>query len=285
MNKRRLTARSNPYRNLHFIDFIAEIKQNLPTLEQKHTMKPISQILFWILVVVLLTLGFGFSDHNYLYSFYFVSFLLPVIVGTSYFYNLVLIPRYLLKKKYLKFTLYCIYTLIISMYLETIVIFLAFTLLANYQYQNMNPVTTNIFVLALTLYAVVFLNAFILLVKEYIAGQENIRKLRSEKEKLTKGYLLVRADRKTVRILFEDIEYIESLGDYVKIIPSSGKSIITREKISQLHKRLPSDFLRIHRSFLVNRNKITSFSREEVSIHGTTLPVSRTYKHEVRRKI
>ena len=248
-------------------------------------MKLFFQIIFWILVIVLLTLAFGFTAHNYLYSFYFVSFLLPVIVGTSSFYNLVLIPWYLLKKKYFKFTLYSIYTLIISMYLEMIVIFLAFILLANYRYQNMNPVTTNIFVLVLTLYAIVFLNAFILLVKKYFTGQENIKKLRSEKDKLTKGYLLVRSNRKTVRILFEDIEYIESLGDYVKIISSSGKNIITREKISQLQKRLPSGFLRIHRSYLVNRNKITSFTRETVSVHETILPVSRTYKHEVRGKI
>ncbi len=248
-------------------------------------MKPILQILFWVLVVALLTLVFGYTDHNYLYSFYFVSLLLPVIVGTSYFYNLVLIPRYLLKKRYLKFALYCIYTLIISMYLEMLVIFLAFILLAHYQYEDMNPVTTNIFVLLLTLYAVVFLNAFVLLVKKYLAGQEHLRELASEKEKLTRGYLLVRADRKTVRILYEHIEYIESLADYVKIITSQGRNIITREKISRLQKRLPAAFLRIHRSYLVNRDKITSFSSEEVSLGEVTLPVSRTYRQEVSRLI
>ena len=248
-------------------------------------MRPVFHILFWILVVVLLTLAFGFTDHNYLYSFYFVSFLLPVITGTSYFYNLVLIPRYLLKKKYLKFALYSVYTLIISMYLEMLVIFLTFILLANYQYGEMNPVTTNIFVLVLALYAVVFLNAFILLVQKHFADQENIGKLRSEKDKLTRGYLLVKAGRKTVRVLFDEIEYIESLGDYVKIILTQGKNIITREKISRLQKRLPSDFLRIHRSYLVNRNRITAFSREEVSLGDATLPVSRTYRQEVNLRI
>ncbi len=248
-------------------------------------MKPVHQIIFWILVIILLTFTFGYSHHNYLYSFYFVSFLLPVIVGTSYFYNLFLIPRYLLKKRYLKFILYSIYALIISMYLEMMVIFLAFTILANYHYQDMNPVTTNIFVLAVTLYAVVFLNAFILLVKKYFVDQENIKRLRADKEKLNKGYLPVRADRKTVRIRYEDIEYIESLGDYVKIIPSSGKTIITREKISRLQEKLPSGFLRIHRSFIVNRDRIKSFSRGEIVLDKITLPVGRTYRNKIRPDI
>ena len=247
-----------------------------------HVMKPVGQLIFWTLVIILLTLAFGYAHHSYLYAFYFVSFLLPVIVSTSLYYNQVLIPRYLLKKKYLKFGLYALYTLVISMYLEMIVVFLAFILLANYYYQDMIPVTTNIFVLAITLYAIVFLNAFILLVKKYLSDQEKLKMLKSEQEKLKTGHLLVRSERKQVRIRYEDIEYIESLGDYVKIILSSGERVITREKISRLAERLPSYFLRIHRSFLVNRHRIRSFTRGEILLENDiSLPVSRKYKDRI----
>ncbi|MCD6543636.1 MAG: LytTR family transcriptional regulator [Flavobacteriaceae bacterium] len=244
-------------------------------------MKLINQILFWILVVIILTLVFGISYESFLHSFYFVSFLLPVILGTSWFFNYFLVPRYLLKKRYLKFGLYSIYALIISIYLEMVVIFLTFILLANYQYNNMSPVASNIFVLVLTLYCIVFLNAFILLVKIFFDNQKNIKVLNAEKEIHEKGYILVRADRQTLKIIFEDIEYLESMGDYVKIITSSGGKIITHEKISKLGQKLPEGFIRIHRSYIVNRDKIQSFSKEQLTLPGTVLPISRTYKNEV----
>jgi len=191
----------------------------------------------------------------------------------------------LLKKKYLRFALFSVYALVVSMYLEMIVIFLAYIILANYQYNNMIPVATNIFVLAVILYLIVLLNAFILLVRTYFSNQENLNRLKTEKDKLSKGYILVKADRRNARILFDEIEYIESLGDYVKIITSSGKKIITREKISRLQKRLPEDFLRIHRSFVVNRNKIKAYSKGQITMNDTVLPVSRTYKKELDHKI
>ena len=244
-------------------------------------MKLINQIFFWILVVIILTLVFGISYESFLHSFYFVSFLLPVILGTSWFFNYFLVPRYLLKKRYLKFGLYSIYALIISIYLEMVVIFLTFILLANYQYNNMSPVASNIFVLVLTLYCIVFLNAFILLVKIFFDNQKNINLLNTEKKKHEKGYILVKANRKTFKIMFEKIVYLESMGDYVKIISSSGGKIITHEKISKLKKRLPEDFIRIHRSYIVNRGKIQSFSKEQLTVNETILPISRTFRQEV----
>jgi len=165
--------------------------------------------------------------------------------------------------------------------MEMIVIFAAFALFANYQIGNMNPVTANIFILAITLYCVVFLNAFLLLVKTYFNDQENIRIIQAEKEKFEKGYLLVKTNRQTSKIVFDEIEYIESLGDYIRIISSERERIITREKISKVQKRLPSNFLRIHRSYLINCNKIQSYSKEQVTVNGIELPVSRTYKKEV----
>ncbi len=244
-------------------------------------MKQKNQIIFWILVVVLLTLVFGISYKSFLQAFYFVSFLFPVILGTSRFFNYYLVPRYLMKKNYLKFGLYSIYTIIISMYLEMMVIYLVFMLLANYQYKNMTPVTTNIFVLALIMYGIVFLNAFILLIKIYFDNQKNLHVLEAEKEIKGKGYILVRANRKTVKILFDDIEYLESMGDYVKIHTSLQRKVITHEKISILSKRLPDDFIQIHRSYIVNRNKIQSFSKEQLTLMDAVLPISRTFKQKV----
>lgn len=245
-------------------------------------MKLFGQVLFWLLVILLLTLLFGSSDSNYTESFYFVAMLLPVIVGTSYFFNDYLVPRYLFKRRLFKFILYALYMLIISAWLEILVIMLAFVMLANYQYKNMNPVSTNVFVLAVTLYCIVLLYGFILLVLRSFRHQKRMQKLEEEIDKQKNDFLIVRAERKMNKIPRDEIEYLESLGDYVKIITSSGAPLITKEKISKLAEKLPDSFLRIHRSYIVNSNKIQAYNKEGISLKDNTqLPISRTYKKKV----
>ena len=81
-----------------------------------------------------------------------------------------------------------------------------------------------------------------------------------------------------VKILLQEILYIESLKDYV-LIHLPGKRIITKQKISYLEEKLPEDkFLRIHRSFLVSLDKIQAFSPSHVEINEKELPIGRSYK-------
>jgi two-component system, LytTR family, response regulator len=241
--------------------------------------------IFWITTFLILTLFFGRSYESLSQSFFFVSFLFPVIVGTSYLVNAYLVPRFLLERKYFKFGLYFIYTLVFSVYLEMLVMTLSLVLFANFKYDALNPRTTDIIYLTVVLYFFVFLNTIILLLREYFIGQERVRKLEAEKEKLSRGYLLVRSERKNTQLSYEQIEYVESLGNYARIITSEGETILTKEKISSLKERLPDSFLRIHRSILVNRDKIQSFNREIITVNAVELPLSRKYKGEVLRAI
>jgi len=243
-----------------------------------------THIVFWIVLTALLTGIFGKVFESFILSFYFVAILLPVAVGTSYFFNYFLVPRYLLKR-YGKFTLYFAYLLVVSTWLEMWVITGSFILLADFDAGNLSPVVTNVFILAIILYFIVFLTAFLLLIKQSFAIQKKSESLKAEKNKFLKGYLTVRADRQQAKILFEDIDYIESMGDYVKIITNSDEPIITRERISHIIKKLPENFLRIHRSFIVNGQKVELFSKTELQVNGSNLPISRTYKKEVNRKL
>ena len=111
-------------------------------------------------------------------------------------------------------------------------------------------------------------------------GREIIR-LEDQQSRLEKGYFTVRSNRRTSRIEYDNMTYIESLADYIKIHQEDGGEIISREKISHIEKELPDRFLRIHRSFIVNTAKITSYSREEVILGEIELPVSRTYRNQV----
>ena len=98
-------------------------------------------------------------------------------------------------------------------------------------------------------------------------------------------FIFVRSERKMVKINFDEILYIESLSDYIKIF-TKKKTIITRETISNMEAKLPnSRFLRIHRSFLVGIDKIDTYTNEFVEVANEELPISRTYKESVLQKL
>lgn len=242
-------------------------------------MRTTQHILFWFLVMVFLTITFGQADGQYMKSFYYVSFLLPVAIGTSYFFNYYLVPKYLLKQRYFKFGLYCLYTLIISLYFEELVLTTSFILLANYKYANLNPYSTNLFLLTTTIYFIVFVNAFILLIKRYQRKEHLLSRMEEQNEKNKTEQIIVRVDRQNKPIDLDDLMVIESLADYVKL-HLTRESVITKEKISQLQEKLPDYFIRVHRSFIVNKNHIDTYSKEELTIGQMTIKISRTYKKE-----
>lgn len=99
-------------------------------------------------------------------------------------------------------------------------------------------------------------------------------------------YIFVRSDRKMVKIEFSKINYIESVSDYVKIC-MFNKNVITRETITNIEAKLPQkDFIRTHRSFIVSIDKIESLTNEVIELVGKKeIPISRSYKNEVLKKI
>ena len=113
---------------------------------------------------------------------------------------------------------------------------------------------------------------------------EIVQKAGSE-PKSNHSFLYLRADRKMVKILFDEILFIESLKDYIKIV-TINKTIISRQSISSLENMLPKDsFLRIHRSYIVAINRIDSFNGELIDIAKNELPIGRLFKHEVNKQL
>ena len=98
-------------------------------------------------------------------------------------------------------------------------------------------------------------------------------------------HLFVRADRKNVKVLLDDILYLESLKDYVRIVTTQEK-ITTKETITHFEEVLPKErFLRVHRSFIVAKDKITAHSADGLDIGKTPIPVGRMYKLAVEKEI
>jgi len=237
------------------------------------------EIFFWLAVSLILVVIFGNSAGSYIHAFYFISFLMPICIATSWFINSILVPEYLLKRKYPKFFLYLVYTLIISLNLLIVLVFIAFLLLAYYEMNNMWSIMTDFRVMPLIMYLIVLIYGFISLVKQYF-------ELQSLNESGTKGeeeYIVVRSERKNRRIELSTVIYIESMADYVRIFLENGERIITRTNISLLDNKLGDKYLRIHRSYLINITKIDTYSKEKVILAGKELPISRTYKDNVRK--
>lgn len=92
------------------------------------------------------------------------------------------------------------------------------------------------------------------------------------------AFILVKADRKTLKITLDDIIYIEGIKDYVRIV-LPGQKIMTKTSIGNFFEELPADrFIRVHKSFIVARGKITAWSAQNVELGGVEIPVGRTYK-------
>jgi two-component system LytT family response regulator len=102
---------------------------------------------------------------------------------------------------------------------------------------------------------------------------------------VAENFIYLRADRKNIKVNFDDILFIESLKDYIKVV-TKQRTIVTKQAISSIEENLPGDlFIRTHRSFIVSLKKIESFTSELIQIDRYELPVSRSYRHEVEKSL
>lgn len=92
--------------------------------------------------------------------------------------------------------------------------------------------------------------------------------------------LFLKVEYQLVRVAFKDILYIEGLKDYVKVhLQGNPKPILSLTSLKALEDKLPPRrFMRIHRSFIVSLDKISSLTRNSIQIGTVTIPVSDQYK-------
>lgn len=102
-----------------------------------------------------------------------------------------------------------------------------------------------------------------------------------EEPVMTSMHIIVKADRRYVRIKLEDIVYVEGLKDYI-IIHLPDRRLITRMTIKKVEETLPSDrFLRVNKSYIVNVEKIDSFDNNDVFIGTTEISIGVSYRNTV----
>lgn len=98
---------------------------------------------------------------------------------------------------------------------------------------------------------------------------------------LERKSIFFNVNKKKVKIYFDEILFIEGLKEYIRIV-TADKTIITKFQLGQIEDTLTkNNFLRVHRSFIVAKNKIDAFTATEVEINNQLIPIGRNYKDAV----
>ncbi|MEM7373386.1 MAG: LytTR family DNA-binding domain-containing protein [Bacteroidota bacterium] len=93
-------------------------------------------------------------------------------------------------------------------------------------------------------------------------------------------HLFLNVNKKHVKVRFAEIQYVESLKDYIRIHLEGG-TVVTKERITVFAQKLPEYFLRIHRSFIVNTQKISAYTAQDVEIGAKEIPIGGSYRSTV----
>lgn len=111
-----------------------------------------------------------------------------------------------------------------------------------------------------------------------------VQKVKQEPQAKEEQYLSIRADYKLHRLKFENILLIEGLDDYVKFHLKNAPTITARSSLKNVLEKLPSsEFIRVHRSFIVPVSNIKSYVNKNLHIGDFVIPVGDTYKNDLRR--
>ena len=92
----------------------------------------------------------------------------------------------------------------------------------------------------------------------------------------------MKSDYRVVRIDVKNIRYIEGMSEYVRLfVEGEDKPVITLASLQKMEERLPTHFMRVHRSYIVNLRKITEVSRLRIIFDKNTyIPVGDNYKEK-----
>lgn len=122
--------------------------------------------------------------------------------------------------------------------------------------------------------------------KKSIIKAEAYKKLLSDEtekntvESNTEDFLIIKSERRFYKISFDDIRFIEGLKDYV-VIYTGNQKLITAMNLKTIHQKIPETiFLRVSKSYVVNKNYIDSFDYHSIFLGENEIPLGDVYRKE-----
>jgi len=103
-------------------------------------------------------------------------------------------------------------------------------------------------------------------------------------ESAVQQYLFIRADYNLVKIMLEEILYVEGLDDYLKIHLIDRKPLVARMTMKAMLEKLPvKDFIRVHRSFIISKKRIERLRNKSLLVAGHEIPVGSSYEEDFNK--
>lgn len=148
-------------------------------------------------------------------------------------------------------------------------------------YKSLNNPPLVIFTTAYSEYAVdgFNLNAVDYLLKPFSFDRfyQSVEKVRNIVNK-NSNQLVLKSDKKLFLVQLDDILYVESLGDYIKV-HTSNQNLVVYKTMNAISNSLPEDkFFRVHKSFIINLEKISYVEGNQIAIDNNKIPIGQKYK-------
>ena len=233
-----------------------------------------THILFWIAYYIFFSLIWATNQGGLKASFFLEFILLPIRISAVYVTIYYLLPNFLIEKKYLKFILGYALLILVAAVLQRIFI--------HFFYEDLlqNNTTQELFSFKMLLRATVLINTTVFLVLSLKIFQLFL--LEKEKNEIqSSGYLEIKADRRIHRVNIDEILFLEGQGNYTTYNLEDNSKITAYGSIKKALENLPENFIRIHKSYVVNKNQIKSFDANTVEIRDQLIPRGKSVQDEV----
>ncbi|GMQ30746.1 LytTR family DNA-binding domain-containing protein [Algoriphagus confluentis] len=124
---------------------------------------------------------------------------------------------------------------------------------------------------------------FLAAIEKFNRRRRNQIQSPTQAEEKAEKYIKVKSGVKIYQLNQDDILYLESSKDFVQINLTNGKKLLIKYKLGQLENELATNFLRIHKSFIVNKNRVTVFYSTHLELDKIILPIGSSYRPKVER--
>lgn len=244
---------------------------------------------FWIAYYVLFSLVWASPERSYYVSFYLEFVLMPLRILASYCMMYVLIPTFLSDRKLIAF---------VTSYLILIVVAGGLQMLIGHFFYDQLLVDRGEkfpFSAASWVRSIVLINSTVILLGAAKVIQLHFQLLDSlavaEKpdsaadNQDSDQFIEVKSNRRTHRLRVKDILYAEGLGNYITYVTADDSRIVVYSSLKAAQKRLPSSFIRLHRSYLVNRTHISAYDKDKVTVGAKAIPRAKDVSDEMLKGV
>ena len=105
-----------------------------------------------------------------------------------------------------------------------------------------------------------------------------------EKMSTAQPYIYLKVDMKMVQVFLDEIKYIQGLSNYVRMF-CEDRTLITYQKMSHLEEVLPDQFMRSHRSYIVNIRKVSSYTSQDLEVEDAAIPIGGSYRESILKEL